>query len=124
VAISSIAVDEPRRDVILEQEKYGRYRAGWNPTSDTWSVSFHPDIWRSSESTKVIDICSYEHRGSEIEAGFRPLDPELTDERAAMLAAHALADFFWPDDDDDRELRRIVMVSDATGARYEYAMPD
>jgi hypothetical protein len=110
--------------VILENERYGQYRAGWHPESDTWSIGFHPDIWRSPEKIKVIDICSYEHRGSQIEAGFKPLDPALTDERAAVLAAHALADFFWPDEDDDRELRRIIMVSAVTGRRYEYAMPD
>jgi hypothetical protein len=110
--------------VILENERYGQYRAAWSPESDTWAVKFHPDIWRSAESTKVIDICSYQHRGSEIEAGFRPLDPALTDERAAVLAAHALADFFWPDEEDDRELRRIILTSEATGSRYEYTMPN
>lgn len=102
------------------------YSAAWNPRDGRWSIRFG-DRRRKGPDSAVIAIPTLENRDGDIEARFMVLAPNLGEDEAAIFAANAILDFLWDDDLDDEAwvptVVRVVMVGEASGARYAFDPP-
>lgn len=107
----------------LQHQRYKQYVAAWDPKTSGWWIDFAQNLMKVDSYRRVIDVPQLDNQNGEIEARFAALDPSLSDDKAAAYAAHAILDFFWPDAEEEGDVKRIVMHSVATGVRYEFEGP-
>jgi hypothetical protein len=102
---------------------FPHYSAAWNPKTDTWAIKHMPDLTKAAGRV-VIDVPKVDNRDGVIEATFHAVDPSLSEADAAKLAAHAILDFFWPDPEEEGDVKSVALVDTASGTRYEFEGPE